>query len=228
MKTFKALGALLLYPQRDMIAALDDIEAVLLGEGLLDADQRDELAPLLLRLRTGDLIDLQADYVHLFDRSRQISLHLYEHLYGDSRERGQAMTTLATVYRLNGMEVATNELPDFLPLVCEFLSMIELKAAKSLLADMAATLAAMQQRLEERSSPYAGVFTALLALSARAPEQAEITAVLAGMASDPESLEALDREWEEEPVTFGPGAAPCEGMATGMTGQRPSPLAQER
>ncbi|MGM0559667.1 MAG: nitrate reductase molybdenum cofactor assembly chaperone [Pseudomonadota bacterium] len=225
MKTFRILGLLLTYPEQEMIAALDEMETVLKDESLLSRRELDLLQPLFTRLRSQDLLDLQADYVHLFDRSRQLSLHLYEHLHGDSRSRGEAMTTLSTVYKLNGFELAVNELPDYLPLVCEFASLIEEKAARALLADAVDTLAAMERCARQRETDYAALFTALIALSARKPDEEEIAAVLAGMASEPEDLDELDRDWEEEPVTFGPGAPSCAGLQnhgpSAMPGQEP-------
>lgn len=225
MKTFRILGLLLTYPEREMIAALDEMESVLKDETLLSRRELDLLQPLFTRLRSQDLLDLQADYVHLFDRSRQLSLHLYEHLHGDNRSRGEAMTTLSTVYKLNGFELAVNELPDYLPLVCEFASLIEEKAARALLADAVDTLAAMERCARQRETDYAALFTALIALSARKPDEEEIAAVLAGMASEPEDLDELDRDWEEEPVTFGPGAPSCAGLQnhgpSAMPGQEP-------
>lgn len=225
MKTFRILGLLLTYPEREMIAALDEMETVLKDETLLSRRELDLLQPLFTRLRSQDLLDLQADYVHLFDRSHQLSLHLYEHLHGDSRSRGEAMTTLSTVYKLNGFELAVNELPDYLPLVCEFASLIEEKAARALLADAVDTLAAMERCARQRETDYAALFTALIALSARKPDEEEIAAVLAGMASEPEDLDELDRDWEEEPVTFGPGAPSCAGLQnhgpSAMPGQEP-------
>ncbi|WP_022728670.1 nitrate reductase molybdenum cofactor assembly chaperone [Fodinicurvata sediminis] len=225
MKSFRILGLLLTYPEREMIAALDEMESVLQAECLLGRRELDSLQPLFTRLRSQDLLDLQADYVHLFDRSRQLSLHLYEHLHGDSRGRGEAMTTLSTVYKLNGFELAANELPDYLPLVCEFASLIEEKAARALLADAVDTLAAMERCAQARETDYTAVFSVLIALSARTPDEEEIAAVLAGMASEPESLDELDRDWEEEPVTFGPGAPSCSGLQnhgpSTMPGQEP-------
>ncbi|MFD1381253.1 hypothetical protein [Fodinicurvata halophila] len=138
---------------------------------------------------------------------------------------GEAMTTLSTVYKLNGFELAVNELPDYLPLVCEFASLIEEKAARALLADAVDTLAAMERCARQREADHAAIFAALIALSARKPDEEEIAAVLAGMASEPEDLDELDRDWEEEPVTFGPGAPACAGSQnqgpSAMPGQEP-------
>lgn len=204
MRSFKALGALLTYPNEDLIAALPEIREALAAEGVCDLSA---IEPLLAHLGGGDLLDLQDAYVMQFDRTRSLSLHLYEHVWGEARERGQAMVRLQTVYGLHGFEAAEGELPDFLPLFCEFLSLVNEKAARVLLSDAAAVIETLRQRLARRGSPYAGVMAALVALAARAPDRAMLEQIAKGALPDDDSLEALDRAWEEEPVTFGPGDA---------------------
>ncbi len=204
MRSFKTLGALLTYPTDDLIAALPEIRDVLAAEGACDLAA---IEPLLAYLAGGDLLDLQDAYVMQFDRVRSLSLHLYEHVWGEARERGQAMVRLQTVYGLHGFEAAEGELPDFLPLFCEFLSLIKEEAARVLLSDAAAVIETLRERLARRGSPYAGAMAALVALAARAPDRAVLEQIAKGARPDDDSLEALDRAWEEEPVTFGPGDA---------------------
>ncbi|CAK0749582.1 nitrate reductase molybdenum cofactor assembly chaperone NarJ/NarW [uncultured Gammaproteobacteria bacterium] len=227
--SFKALGALLLYPEQPLIDAAADISAVLEAEGAIPPPQRQRLRTLLDHLTSGELLDRQEEYGLLFDRGRSLSLHLYEHVHGESRDRGMAMVALGELYQRNGFEISVNELPDFLPLLCEFLSQIDPVLARSILADAAPVLATLHQRLNERASLYAAVLASLIALSG-------VTAEL-GLAATPEhetadeaqaareaacraegiDLEALDREWEEAAVSFGPGDA-LSGTAGGGSG----------
>ncbi|MEQ8194455.1 MAG: nitrate reductase molybdenum cofactor assembly chaperone [Rhodospirillales bacterium] len=204
MRTFKALGVLLTYPEDSLIEALDEIGDAIAAEGLLKDKTLAALAPLYRHLRDTPLMTLQEEYVSLFDRSRTLSLHLYEHLHGESRDRGAAMARLAAIYRMRGFEIGVRELPDFLPLLCEFLSLIGEKASRALLADAAAILEGLRIRLEERESPYATVLEALVALAGGTFDEAQLRQILEADSDDANDAEGLDAYWSEEPVTFGP------------------------
>jgi nitrate reductase delta subunit len=162
---------------------------------------------LVDHMQRADLIDLQDDYVALFDRTRSLSLHLYEHLYGEARERGQAMVRLQTLYKFHGFTHTSAELPDYLPLFCEFLSLVPDRTARTILSDAGATIEALHQRAIKKETPYACVFAALTTLASKQLDRALLAEIMRGSAPDDDSLEALDRAWEEEPVTFGPGDA---------------------
>jgi nitrate reductase delta subunit len=212
-RTWRALGALLDYPQEEQIAALAEIAAVLDGEALLSPAVRAGLDRLIADLGTTDLFDLQEGWLVLFDRSRARSLHLYEHVHGESRDRGQAMASLLELYRFHGLELTSRELPDYLPLLCEFLSVIEPRVARSILADAAHILEAVRLRLTEKSSAYAGVFAALLELAQADIDGDRLAEVLKAEPAEDDDPAKLDREWEESAVLFGPGdaAAGCGG-----------------
>jgi nitrate reductase delta subunit len=204
MRTFKALSALLSYPEAELTAALPEIRAILRDEGLLPADHVAALAPLVEDLAARDLFDLQERYVFLFDRSRSLSLNLFEHVHGESRARGQAMVDLLETYRAGGYDLAGSELPDHLPVLLEFLATRPVAEARAILRDAGAILAALAERLRRRDSIYAPVLGALVAL-AEADRGSELAqALLAEAEDDPEDLEALDAVWEESQVTFGP------------------------
>jgi nitrate reductase delta subunit len=204
MMTFKALSALLSYPEAELTAALPEIRVILRDEGLLPADHVAALAPLVEDLAARDLFDLQERYVFLFDRSRSLSLNLFEHVHGESRARGQAMVDLLETYRAGGYDLAGSELPDHLPVLLEFLATRPVAEARAILRDAGAILAALAERLRRRDSIYAPVLGALVAL-AEADRGSELAqALLAEAEDDPEDLEALDAVWEESQVTFGP------------------------
>jgi nitrate reductase molybdenum cofactor assembly chaperone NarJ/NarW len=205
-RTFKALGLLLTYPSAEVCTGTAELAQLFREEGLLSESALSAVSGLLEMLSAEPLLDLQERYFALFDRSRTLSLYLYEHLHGDSRERGQAMVDLTSAYEGCGFSLAGRELPDFLPVYLEFLSLIEVEQACASVAEVLPVLGAMRERLERRSSPYAAVFMALQNLGAKvaAPETLEI------YAPEPtidESLDALDRTWEEQAVEFGVGAA---------------------
>jgi len=199
-RTYRALAALISYPTEALQAAGGEIAAVLNDEGLIPRAHRAAIEPLLAELAQRDIYDLQERYFSLFDRSRTLSLHLFEHVHGESRDRGQAMADLIELYRSHGFEPTASELPDFLPLFLEFLSLLPKSEARALLTEPAGILQALADRLVARKSAYAAVFQALAAI-------ANVAAVtMPDIAQDdPDDLTALDAAWEEAAVHFGPG-----------------------
>jgi nitrate reductase molybdenum cofactor assembly chaperone NarJ/NarW len=225
-RTLKALSALLTYPTGELQQAAGEIGEVLDSDGLIPARIRADLHKLVGELATGDLYDLQERYVLLFDRTRSLSLHLFEHVHGESRDRGQAMIDLKSQYEQANLFMSAAELPDFLPMFLEFLSTRPLREAFETLGQPAHILAAIAERLRKRQSAYESVFRALVALSAAEPKDDDVAALL--QLPDPEAsdLAALDAAWEDEPVNFGPGSG--DGCKDGLIarvrgGLRPAP-----
>jgi nitrate reductase delta subunit len=163
--TLRALGALLTYPRADLIAALPEIGDVLANSRLLPAAERERLAALVATMRAADLLDLEQAYVELFDRGRATSLHLFEHVHGESRDRGQAMVDLEEVYARAGFHLTARELPDYLPVVLEYLSCRSQVEAREMLGDCAHILRTIGEGLARRGSGYAAVFAAVLAVA---------------------------------------------------------------
>jgi len=201
MLTFRALGALITYPGRELIGALPEIAGVLESSRLIGTAQKQRLADLVSELRRADPYELEERYVALFDRGRATSLHLFEHVHGDSRERGQAMVDLGRVYERAGFRLAETELPDYLPAVLEYLSCRPIAEARAMLGDCAHILRAVGERLAGRGSRYAAVFDAVLAAAGE-------SGVDFGKAPAPEP--AADEDWAEAPA-FGPAAGPGAG-----------------
>ncbi len=189
---------------------------------------------LIEEIETGDLFDLQERYVLLFDRTRSLSLHLFEHLHGESRDRGQALVDLAQLYERHGLVIGARELPDYLPLFLEFLSTLPLDEAQALLSEPLHILQVLEQRLTKRQSPYASVFQALAAVANSKPSAEASFAVSTEADTDPDDLETLDKAWAEEPVSFGPtgnGASGCSServAARIRAALRPAPSNRQR
>ena len=113
------------------------------------------------RSPSSDIYELQERYFALFDRSRTLSLHLFEHIHGESRDRGQAMADLVSLYAQPWLEMTAGELPDFLPLFLEFLSLLPDAEARTMLTEPAGILRALTDRLAERNTGYVAVMAAL-------------------------------------------------------------------
>jgi nitrate reductase delta subunit len=209
--TLKVLSLLLDYPTRELCNEVGDLRAALDGEGLLTGRPREALEPLFTALEMRDIYDLQEDYVFLFDRTKSLSLHLFEHVHGEGRDRGQAMVDLKKMYEDEGLDFAAAELPDFVPAFLEFLSTLEWERARAHLGEPQHIFAALRKRLIERETPYAAIFAALEALAGAEVSPEAVAALLQEPTENPDDLEALDKAWEDAAVEFGAGAALQDG-----------------
>lgn len=190
--TLRVLAALLCYPDAGWRAQLEAMQSALRAEAALPPASAGVLHDLIDRLRATDPYEVESGYVEIFDRGRATSLHLFEHVHGDSRERGPAMVDLARTYAQAGLHLSEGELPDFLPVVLEFASTQPAAQSRAFLGEVAHLLALIHAGLTRRDSPYAAVTAALLALAG-----AEAAPVKS--AAD----EPLDESWAEPPVFQG-------------------------
>jgi len=201
-RTYRALAALLSYPTEALQAATGEIAAALQAEAIVAAPGLADIRRFLDEIARTDIYELQERYFALFDRSRTLSLHLFEHIHGESRDRGQAMADLITLYREHGLEIEADELPDFLPLFLEFLSLLPDAESRMMLTEPACILRALTDRLAARDTGYVTVMAALAEIAA-----APTLAMSDIPEEDPNDLEAMDAAWEEAAVRFGPGEA---------------------
>lgn len=173
MLLYKILSVLMDYPQKGLIQALPEIRQHLTAV----PEAKQELADLLDYLEQNRLIALQENYVATFDRMPSHSLHLFEHIHGESRDRGQAMVDLIEEYKRHGFEVTSAELPDYIPLFLEFLSQLPETEALALLNEAIHIMAAIGQRLEQSQSLYASLFVVLRQVATVEPVELEIAPV---------------------------------------------------
>lgn len=201
MLIFKAFSALLSYPSAEMRQALPEIAEVVRASRLVGPAERAALLVLIEEIGEGDALAAEERYVDLFDRGRALSLHLFEHLHGDGRDRGAAMVELKALYAGAGFDLTASELPDYLPVVLEYLSQRDMAEARELLADCAQILGSIARSLVARQSGYAAVPQALLVIAGEKPVDA------AGVKPVREPAEALDRDWAERPAFAGAGSS---------------------
>jgi len=199
MMTLKVIAALLDYPTKATLADLPAMREALAAEGRLSPGLALALDGFIDALAADDLMDRQAAWVDQFDRTRSLSLNLFEHVHGESRDRGQAMVDLQDLYRRHGVDVGVAELPDYLPVFLEFLSLLPEAEALELLGEAGRVVAALTERLQGRASPYAPLMAAVAELAGAAGG--------AGAIATPPTDGDLDTAWAEEPVGFGAGAA---------------------
>ena len=203
----RALAALLSYPDAPMRGYLPEMRDILRNEGALSVARQAELDALIESLTSAEPLETEANYVELFDRSRHTSLHLFEHVHGDSRDRGPAMIDLGQTYEKAGLYLAPGELPDYLPAVLEFVSTQPQREARAFLGEMAHIFNALFSALQQRESPYASVLGALLELAGEKVQAVKL-------AAEP----ALDESWIEPPVFDG-----CSTQGQAKPGQ-PQPI----
>jgi nitrate reductase delta subunit len=185
----RALAVLLDYPTAQTQAHIDEIAAALtphVARGL---------QPLIVQLATGDLITLQETYLDTFDRGRRTALNLFEHVHGDSRDRGQAMVDLLTMYESAGIQYAGDQLPDYLPVFLDFLATQPAADARAHLAEVAHILQSIAGALARRESPYLPILTSLLALAGK-------DAGIQADGEDDTTFAAIDKAYAEAPVNF--------------------------
>ena len=197
MKTFKVLSLLLSYPQAEWVNELNLMEALLEEEKAQNGAAKQQLAALFQALHTETLLESEQTYVGTFDRNPSHSLHLFEHIHGESRDRGSAMVNLIEEYRKHGLDMDAAELPDYVPLFLEYLSQLPDQDARKMLGEAVDVLALIGRKLKGNNSPYHSVFT-----------------VLEGMS--PVAAQALPevpiREMEETIIQFGPTADGTEPL----------------
>ncbi len=208
-KTFKALGLLLCYPSREWVNEAEGIFELIQQEGVVRPEYLAGLQSTVAKLKGDDLIELQEEYVETFDRVRSLSLHLFEHVHGESRDRGQAMVDLAERYKEQGFTLAASELPDYLPVFLEYLSLLPRKEALEELAETSHILTALGKRLNERGSMYGAVLDVITRLSGKTPEKVTRRDV------PKPSFAQMDKEWEEKPIEFLGAEAPKTGGCGG-------------
>ena len=207
MKSLRVLAALLGYPDARLRSHLPEMRQLLRQERAVAPARLAEIEALMHTLQRADPLDAESDYVALFDRGRATSLHLFEHVHGDSRDRGPAMIDLGQTFEKAGLILAQGELPDYLPALLEFVSTQPPREAKAFLAEMAHIFSAIFGALQQRGTAYASVLGALLEL---AGEKAQ--------AVTPPPDEALDESWAEPLVFDG-----CSNKGQARPGQ-PQPV----
>lgn len=200
MLTFRVLSVLLRYPTPELKVALTEAERIVRAEGLLEMRHLEGVCGFLRYLRDTPQFEAESAYIDAFDRGRATSLYLFEHIHGESRERGQSMVKLLLRYRAHGLDPSTRELPDYLPLFLEFLSTRPAAEAAKHLAEVADIVGLLAARLRRRDAPQAPLLEAVAYLAADgAPAASNPEADGEGRDDTPA---ALDAAWEEAPVVF--------------------------
>ena len=212
-RTLRVIAHLLSYPDEELRSHLAELKDALHDENALGKKRLSEIDALIARLSNEPGLSSEANYVELFDRGRGTSLYLFEHVHGDSRDRGPAMIDLVKTYEAGGLLLEDNELPDYLPVVLQFASTQPTTETRQFLGEIAHIIRLIFSALVRRESPYASLAGALLEL---AGERAEAVSV-------PDEQD-MDEAWAE-PEVFGgcsiDGQASAQGTASAKDPSQP-------
>jgi nitrate reductase molybdenum cofactor assembly chaperone NarJ/NarW len=201
MQILKVIARLLDYPTEDLQHNSELLIKVTSETKYLPPELRQQINALITRHAKADIYDLQSDYDGLFERGRYLSLLIFEHVHGESRDRGQAMVDLMAMYEDRGFHLDSRQMPDYMPLFLEFLSEQDEMFAREWLADVSHILALLAERLVQKDSDFACLFQSLLVISGAKVDVTEIKQTVAKEA-DEDSLEAIDKAWEDKEIRF--------------------------
>jgi len=201
LKTYKVLSTLLLYPSTDLKQSVDFVMDVLKKDDVLSSYEIDKVQLFVSYVKTNNLLFLQESYVSIFDRQKHFSLYLFEHIHGDSRERGMAMIDLKELYKKSSFEIAVNdELPDFIPVFLEYLSLNSKEQASALLGEVINIIAVLHFRLKSIDSPYHVIFSLLEFLSNVKSDEKVIRKLIDDSILLKSSKTEVDKIWEEPKI----------------------------
>lgn len=198
MRTLKLLGFFLTYPEQDHVLVAKEAVSLWESEKWLSGATINNLQEALKNFEQKDLLDLQENYVALFDRTPSLSLHLFEHIHGDSRDRGQALVDLLSVYEDAGLYIGTEEMPDYLPLFAEYMASLPPAEASDSMGSIVNILSSLAERLKNRDSFYAAFLHAMIETANRAPDPKAVEDYLAKASGGALSHDQMDKEWEEQ------------------------------
>ncbi|AAZ18467.1 respiratory nitrate reductase chaperone NarJ [Psychrobacter arcticus 273-4] len=209
LKLLKVLSLLIDYPSNELFEgdAFAQCKQIVAKSTLISPQVRSQIIRLIDDLIEMGSLEAQSRYDGLFERGRSLSLWLFEHVHGESRDRGQAMVDLMGQYEEAGFEIGVKELPDFLPLYLEFLAYQATVIEDDIqirmdIADVSHIIALLAARLGDRQSLYQGCFNALLQIAGKPLEMVDDFQEKISKETRDDTFEALDKEWEEEVVDF--------------------------
>ena len=199
-KTYKIFSILLSYPTEELKKSVDDMTDILKYDGLLSHQDIKFINNLISFIKNNDLLYLQEYYVSIFDRKKDFSLYIFEHIHGDSRERGMAMVDLKDFYKKSDLSVLTNELPDYLPLFLEYMSLISENEAKSLIGEIVNIIAILSRKLNIINSDYSYLFAIIEKLSDVKCDNNLVDKIILKFDSSSQSDINVDDDWKEPKV----------------------------
>ena len=218
MLILKVISRLLDYPSAELFSASEELIEVVKNADNVSQTNKDSLVNFIEALTARDLYDAQESYDLLFDRGRALSLLLFEHVHGESRDRGQAMVNLLEVYKSKGFEAESSQLPDYIPLYLEFLSEQPVDFTEEWLGDICHLMTMLSERLIDRECYYSVLFDTLIDISGLEVNREEVAQAVKKEERD-DTIEAIDKEWEDKEIKFDdpiPAGEQCPSASSGI------------
>lgn len=163
------LSRLMSYPTQELLDNLIEIEKVCHNLEDFSAKQKSDVNQLIQYLESISLLELQGKYVDAFDMNPSLSLHITHHLYGEESSRGTVLADLSAHYDKKGFHITDGELPDFLPLILEFLSVVSKQEAVDFINQASSALEKLRENLSQMKNPYVTILDILTTKSTRIP-----------------------------------------------------------
>ena len=156
-EVYKVLAVLLEYPRKELVENWDEMRQLVSTLPNLGDEDKSKLTDFIEWASALSLTKFQAKYVDSFDMTAENSLYLTYHLFDEQdRERGPALIELTELYKSTGFEISDGELPDYLPLILEYVStMDDTASARAFLQQTAQAADIIASNLEKNASPYA-------------------------------------------------------------------------
>ena len=193
---YKILSMLMLYPDVNLKNFCKDLLFVVNNEKNLLENVRSDVIFFINYLINEDLLFLQQSYVDVFDRQKMYSLYLFEHIHGDSKDRGQAMVDLQNMYLSYGYKIKIYELPDYLPVFLEYLYLIPDKESLYLLGEVINIITVIGTRLKKIDNLYYKLFFVLEELS-NVKSDANIVKLGLSYKESVNLQDEFEKEWTE-------------------------------
>ena len=201
LHTYKILSTFLSYPDANLKNSINLVSGIFESEKILSQVHINQISNFILYIKKNNLLHLQESYVSIFDRQKHFSLYLFEHIHGDSKERGMAMIDLNNLYKKSNFEITQqNELPDFIPVFLEYLSLINKEKASNLIGEIISIITTLHLRLKTINSPYYIIFSILEELSEIKPDAKLIQKISNDKSFLKISHYQVDKDWEDKNV----------------------------
>lgn len=201
LQTYKIFSTLLSYPNDELKNSINSTQEILKNEKILSDSSLKSMDEFIFYIKKNNLLFLQESYVSIFDRQKHFSLYLFEHIHGDSKERGMAMIDLNDLYKKSNFEILKqNELPDFIPVFLEYLSLISKEQASLLLGEIINIITTLRIRLNVIKSPYYIIFSILESLSNIKPDEKIIKKISKDKTFLTTSSFEIDKNWKEDKI----------------------------
>ena len=158
------LSVLLHYPDEELFNRIDEIGSA--ADQSRPADVESAVQAFVNELNTHSLIQVQEKYTAVFDIDPATTMNMTYHAFGDNEKRAAALAHLQHNYEQAGWERITGELPDYLPMMLEFLSICPHPEYTGPVWQCLQGMQPLVARLEKKAPVYAALLQPIVRMAA--------------------------------------------------------------